>query len=267
MADPLQRGGLPSARVHAGTLPMALCSPYYPLPMPIMLPAQRQPSPVAQAAPGEDGQAGAADNMDQLKAQVAAARPGTGEVAKAIGAATFGPRAAAFTALIQQVGPGVMGIPPPRSAVPGPPPLPPPRPCPAAPWEAIGRWRGLARRRPRFLSSQGLVTPSPRPDCGALAACWEPRPALGGGKVAVAQPVVGTGKAVQLAYLPGPPALTTPARPPALACSARSRRRLTRRWRSLGRCRCVVWCAVRPVFVQRAQWPPGSCGAGGRLAP
>lgn len=107
MADPLQRGGLPSARLHAGTLPMALCSPYYPLPMPIMLPAQRQPSPVAQAAPGEDGQAGAADNMDQLKAQVAAARPGTGEVAKAIGAATFGPRAAAFTALIQQVGPGV----------------------------------------------------------------------------------------------------------------------------------------------------------------
>ena len=79
-------------------------SPYYQPPMPNVAVIMRGPSPL-QPFRMETGERGSASDMDTLKAQILAAR-NPGEVTQAIASASFSPRAAAFTSLIQLVGTG-----------------------------------------------------------------------------------------------------------------------------------------------------------------
>jgi pentatricopeptide repeat protein len=77
---------------------------FYTASMPSVAVMVRGPSPLQSPTYRNGGRAGSATDMDTLKALIAAARH-PGEVTQAIASATFAPRAAAFTSLIQLVRP------------------------------------------------------------------------------------------------------------------------------------------------------------------
>lgn len=127
--------------------PVAGFPPYLNGVIPSVAVMVRTPSHLHNGTTRGEGRNGGPADMESLRAQIAAARPGTGEVAKAIASATFAPRAQAFTSLIQLVRLRCCGVPQVgrygsdcHGTQPPPPAAPPPRSAPRA-RRSTRRWR------------------------------------------------------------------------------------------------------------------------------